>query len=104
MRKPNIFCSSKAVQDPFPMLTGRFERQYIPMVYFYIVQMYHLSVILFHVRWARAARSACESRLSSLSISFTTDAGCGGSAATKHLPGQKCHHLANVCLLSVFIL
>lgn len=50
------------------------------------------------IRWTRAARPADESRLPALPFSLTQDAGCSGSAATKHLPGQECHHLFNVSL------
>lgn len=50
------------------------------------------------IRWARAARPASESRLSALPLTLAQDSGCRGSTKAKHLPGQECHHLANVCL------
>ncbi len=50
------------------------------------------------IRWTRAARKASKSRLSTLPFSLAQDTGRGCSAAAKHLPGQECHHLANVSL------
>lgn len=52
-------------------------------------------------RWARAARPTGESRLSAFPLA--QNSGCSGSTKAKHLPGEECHHLPDVCL-NLFLL
>lgn len=75
---------------------GYFETQWLYTVTVQCLYVCTHVYVCVCIRWTRAARPAGESRLSALPFSLPQDAGCSGSATAKHLPGQECHHLANV--------